>query len=56
LQFRDVRLGFGAEWDTRARLHLYFEAGLAFWRRVDLSDLGNVTVDPGLYLRVGGRY
>ncbi len=54
-QYRDVRLGFGAEWATPIRVYLFLEAGFAFWRRVDLNE-GNNTVNPGLYLRVGGRY
>lgn len=55
-QYRDVRFGFGAEWATPVRLHLYLEAGLAFWRRIDLSNEGGVDVNPGLYIRVGGRF
>jgi hypothetical protein len=54
-QYRDVRLGFGAEWDTRVRLHLFFEAGLSFWRRLEVEGVGT-SVDPGVYLRVGGRF
>jgi hypothetical protein len=55
-QYRDVRLGFGAEWVTPIRLSLFLEAGLAFWRRIDLSNQGNADVNPGLYIRAGGRF
>jgi hypothetical protein len=56
LQYRDVRLGFGAEWATPIKLHLFLEAGLAFWRRLDLTNAGNSDVNSGLYIRVGGRF
>ncbi len=55
-EYRDLRLGVGAEWDPLARLHLFFEAGVALWRHIDLSNEGSINVNSGLYLRVGGRF
>lgn len=56
MQYRDVRLGLGAEWNTPIRLHLFFEAGLAFSRRLELESQPSSGIDSGLYLRVGGRF
>jgi hypothetical protein len=56
LQYRDTRMGIGAEWDTHYRLHLFFETGVAVFRRVELSNEGNSNVNAGLYLRIGGRF
>jgi hypothetical protein len=56
LQYRDWRLGLGAEWNPTSRLNLFLEAGVAFWRRLELNNQWSGSVDPGLYLRVGGRF
>jgi hypothetical protein len=55
-QYRDVRLGIGAEWNTPIGLHIFVEAGAALFRRIDLDNQPSSNVDTGLYLRVGGRY
>jgi len=56
MQYRDVRLGIGAEWNTPIHLHLFFEAGVALWRRLELENQPSSNIDSGLYLRVGGRF
>jgi hypothetical protein len=56
MQYRDLRLGVGAEWTTPLKLKLYFEFGGAFARRLEFENQPNQQVDSGLYLRVGGRY
>lgn len=56
LQYRDIRFGFGAEWNTPATVRFFFEAGVAFARRIEFENQPGTNVDPGLYLRIGGRY
>jgi hypothetical protein len=56
MQYRDLRLGVGAEWTTPVRVRLFFEAGGAFARRLDFENQPNQNINSGLYLRVGGRF
>ena len=56
MQYRDLRLGIGAEWLTPIKARLFFEFGGAFARRLEFENQFNTNVDSGLYLRVGGRY
>jgi hypothetical protein len=56
MQYRDVRLGLGAEWNTPLRLHIFIEAGVALFRRLDLENQPSSNIDSGLYLRVGGQF
>src|SRR5205085_3581587 len=56
MQYRDLRLGVGAEWTTPVHVRLFFEAGGALSRRLEFQNQPNQNIDPGLYLRVGGRF
>jgi Domain of unknown function (DUF6268) len=56
MQYRDVRLGLGAEWNTPIGLHIFVEAGAALFRRLEVENQASSNIDSGLYLRVGGRY
>jgi hypothetical protein len=56
MQYRDVRLGLGAEWNTPMRLQIFVEAGIALFRRLEFENQSNSNIDSGLYLRVGGQF
>jgi hypothetical protein len=56
MQYRDLRLGVGAEWTTPIKVRLFAEFGGAFARRLEFENQFNHNVDSGVYLRVGGRW
>jgi hypothetical protein len=53
VDYNDVRIALGLEWDRYGLSHGFFEAGLAFERELVYDSGGTFEPDPSLFLGAG---